>query len=112
MRETRSILALSGVTTGTSNAYSLADMDTVGIDCDWASGVTTGIVALERAPTIDYAGTWKSLVVTDASAVSPAATDGDALDVLGGFVRARVTTTVSGGGSPSVTVRINMRRRA
>lgn len=110
-RETKKITALSAVTTGTSNAFSLADVDLVGMDVEWAAGVTAGVIVLERATSQDYAGTWKALVTIDVAAVTPAATDGDAVTVVGGFVRARVTTTVSGGGAPSATVYINMTRR-
>jgi hypothetical protein len=111
MRETRTITALNAVATGTSNAFSLADMDLVGLDVDWATGVTAGIVVLERAPTQDYAGTWKTLATADVTAVTAPATDGEAVEVVGGFVRARFTTNASGGGAPSAVVRINMSRR-
>jgi len=111
-RETRTVTALSAVTTGTSNAYAGNDMDRVGMDCDFATGVTAGVIVLERAPTQDYSGTWQTLVTLDASTITAPATIGEAVETVGGFFRARVTTPVSGGGAPSVTVRINMSRKS
>lgn len=113
MRQAKSITALSAVTTGTSNAYAINDMDRVGLTCQWASGVTAGVVVLEAAPAQDYTGTWNALVTLNVTgAGTPPSIQASAVEVVGLFVRARVTTTVSGGGSPSVTAIIDMSRRS
>lgn len=108
MRDQKTITALNGVTTGTSNVFSLADVDQVGLDCNFSSGASAGVVALERAPTADYAGTWDTLATIDVTALaSPPVTSGQAVPVTGGFARVRVTTTVSGG---TVTAYLNATR--
>lgn len=105
--ETVKYTALSAVTTGTSVVYALNNKDTVGLQIAWASGVTAGVIVLETAPTQDYAGTWEPMITLSvASAGTPPCVQSEALRIAGAFARVRVTTTVSGGGSPSATAYI------
>lgn len=100
--ETTKYTALSAVTTGTSPVYSLQNVDRVGLQVAWASGVTAGQIVFETAPTVDYSGTWTTAITLDAAS-SPPSTNADAVEIAAAFGRVRVTTTVSGGGSPSAT---------
>lgn len=68
-----------------------------------ATGVNAGAIQLETSNDIDYAGTWAPLTANPVSVVGGA----EVLVEYEGkinFVRARISTTISGGGSPSVTV--------
>jgi hypothetical protein len=72
-----------------------------------AAGVTAGAVTIETTDDPTYAGTWAA-IVPDKSIANPL-TVGVAnllMPYTGmlSFVRARINTTISGGGSPSVTV--------
>lgn len=71
----------------------------------WPAGVTAGKVVIETAHADDYAGTWAQLDSADLTAGATA--DSCSVGTYPGLlpsVRARITTTVSGGGAPSVTV--------
>lgn len=68
-----------------------------------ASGVTAGAVQLETSNQDDYSGTWAPLTASPTTVVGGA----EVLVEYEGrlrFVRARISTTISGGGAPSVTV--------
>jgi hypothetical protein len=67
----------------------------------WASGVTAGELILETARTSTYTGTWESIetFVFGDNVVQSTVVWGPLK-----CVRARITTTVSGGSAPSVTV--------
>lgn len=67
---------------------------------EFATGVTSGVVVVEVAPTRDYGGTWTAKLTVDASSKL---TDEAVLDGPGGFVRHRISTVVAGGGDPKVT---------
>ena len=106
MRGNDTITLLSAVTTGTSAAVPIQQFRSVGGSCRFATGVTAGAVIFETAPTKDYSGTWSELfTITFAGTAPNVITDG--LNVAANFIRARVVTTISGGGSPSVTVDLN-----
>lgn len=71
----------------------------------WATGVTAGTVVIEYADDPAYAGTWAPVATIAWSATSPsqdyAYTPGQPK-----ALRHRITVTVSGGASPSVTTRL------
>lgn len=75
-----------------------------------ATGVTAGAVSIETAPSPDYAGTWTPLVNALATpTTNPVVVVADTEKIYAyegalAAVRARISTTVSGGASPSVTV--------
>ena len=71
----------------------------------WASGVTAGAVTIECADDDDYTGTWASMMVVTFSGTAP---NQDYVYTPGRpkAIRHRVSTTVSGGASPSVTTRL------
>lgn len=68
-----------------------------------AAGVSSGAVQIETSNDSDDAGTWAPLTASPTTVVA-------GVDVLVAytsllnFVRARISTTVAGGGAPSVTV--------
>lgn len=75
-----------------------------------ASGVSAGAVTIETADTTEYAGTWAVLVNQLATpTANPITVVADAeviFTYIGELaaVRARISTTISGGGDPGVTV--------
>lgn len=73
-----------------------------------AAGVTSGAVTIETSNDPADAGTWAA-IVPDKSIANPLTVSAgvDLLISYTGllnFVRARISTTIAGGGSPSVTV--------
>ena len=68
-----------------------------------AAGVSSGAVQVETSNDSADAGTWAPLTVSPTAVVAGT----DILVAYAGilnFVRARISTTIAGGGSPSVTV--------
>lgn len=101
-----SIRLLNGVTTGTSDAVPINEFNRVGGSVAFASGVNAGAVVFETAPTKTYSGTWAEAFTITFSGTAPNVLV-DAASIAANFIRARVTTTISGGGSPSATVYLN-----
>ena len=104
MLETNHV-SLSAVATGTGSVAKLnGEHEHLRVYARWASGVSAGEVTIEEADDPDYAGTWAEVGVLSFvdDGISTLATAAGAML----NVRARITTTVSGGGSPTVTVRI------
>lgn len=99
-------LSLDTVTTGTGSVKALNDCR----QCNWlfvgAGTISGGTVKIESAAAPDYAGTWNELdSLTAADLTGGAASGGTYPMPPGGFVRARVSSNITGGGT--VTVRIN-----
>lgn len=97
--------SLSAVTTGTGTAVSCTNAIQVGWSVIWSSGVGAGEVTIEAANSATYAGTWAVIDVQNFTA-APAA-DSIMTGTYPGpfqFVRARVTSNVTGG---TVTVTIS-----
>jgi len=68
-----------------------------------AVGVTSGAVQIETSNDPNDAGTWAPVTASPTTVVATA----DVLVTFTGllnFIRARVSTTIAGGGAPSVTV--------
>ncbi len=101
-----SIALLTDVTTGTSNAVPIQQYRRVGGTVAFATGVTAGAVIFETAPTADYAGTWSEAFTITFSGTAPNLLT-DMADVAANFIRARVVTTISGGGDPKATITLN-----
>lgn len=106
MRGNNSITLLSAVTTGTSEAVPMQQFKSAGGSCRFATGVNAGSVIFETAPTKTYSGTWSEAFTITFSGTAPNVLT-DAVNLAANFIRARVGTTISGGGSPSVTVDLN-----
>ncbi len=99
-------ISLDAVTTGTGSVKALNDCR----QCNWmfigAGTITGGTVVVESATAIDYAGTWNELDTLTASDLSGGkATGGTYPMPPGGFVRGRVSSNITGGGT--ITVKIN-----
>lgn len=91
-------LSLNAVTTGTGTAISATTAVQVGWTIIWSAGVGAGEVTIEAANTATYAGTWAVLDVQNFTA-APAA-NSTVMGTYPGpfqFVRARVTSNVTGG---------------
>ena len=68
-----------------------------------ASGVNAGAIQIESSNDPADAGTWAPLTASPTTVVASADVIVQVVGLLN-FVRARISTTISGGGSPSVTV--------
>jgi hypothetical protein len=100
--ETKS-LQLNAVATGTGTAVDLGGvMRSLRAYATFAADVSAGVVTIEEAPSTSYAGTWApigTLSFVNGGCATLAQAAGGVL-----AVRARITTTISGGASPTVTV--------
>ena len=95
------LVSLSGVTTGTGVVISVGNSVQVGWTVIWSAGVGAGEIVIEAADTVNYSGTWYELDR------QPFAVNATIMGTYPGpvrFVRARVTTTVTGG---TVTAQFN-----
>ncbi len=109
--ETVKITALSAVATGTSSVFALNQYDRVGLAVKWATGVTAGVVKLETAATSSDADTWNEVLALNVTAApTPPCTTADGADVVAQYGRVRISTTISGGGSPSATAYVFLRK--
>lgn len=80
----------------------ITSFDKIGWSVVSSAGVSGGVVTIEWAHTSDYAGTWAQVGTVTTSAASTQY--GSAADVIAGFVRARISTAISGG---TVTVHLS-----
>lgn len=110
LQNSDSIDLLIDVTTGTSDPVPIQQFRRAGGSVRFATGVTAGAVIYETAPTADYAGTWSEAFTITFSGTAPNVLT-DAAEVAANFIRARVTTTISGGGAPKATVTLNRMAR-
>ena len=96
-------LLLNDVTTGSATVQ-VGSYRGLTMVVEFATGSTAGAVVLEEADLVAYAGSW-SLTATATLGTAPEQHiihyEGKAL-----ALRVRVSTTVSGGGDPGVTVTI------
>lgn len=94
-------ILLDAATTGSGTEYDTSGGTEHNFYIEWAADVTAGVVSIETARRKGYTGTW---AVIDTDSFEAGATN--VIHVTGGLktVRARITTTVSGGAAPSVTV--------
>lgn len=100
---------LSSVTTGTSLPLTYDQLKycrEAAIVITWASGVTGGAVTVESSDDSTYTSTWASLAVVAFNTSAASVPKKDIVQITGvdTNIRARVSTTVSGGSAPSVTV--------
>lgn len=94
--------SLTAVTTGTGRAIPMQDCRYTVWTVEGSGTITGGTVLIETADTMDYAGTWHALDTVSAAAGAY----NKGIDAAGaGFIRARVSSNVTGGGN--ITVRIN-----
>ena|SRR5215510_10692713 len=95
MAETFDRILLSGVTAGTGPVEAVGVYDQYESSVDWGAGVAGGVVVFEWSPTPGFAGTWFTLATHTFSA--PLLVTRFLFQVVGGYVRARVATPVTGG---------------
>lgn len=97
--------SLDAATTGTGTAIPFQDCRQVGWFVTTSGMISGGTIIIEHAPTSNYAGTWYQL---DSIAATDADTGAGGLGTFPGplqFVRARISSNITGGGN--VTVRLN-----
>lgn len=89
----------SAATSGNGTAVDISKAYSATIYCDGTGTVSTGVITIEESRDTAYTGTWSSLTTITASTLTGGA---DAAVHLNGVyiaVRARISTTVTGGGS-------------
>lgn len=97
--------SLDAATTGTGAVKALNHCRQVEWMTEYSGTVSGGTIIIEYAHQADYSGTWSQLASIVASDV-PNGTDGfGSYPGLCPFVRARISSNITGGGN--VTVRIN-----
>ena len=100
----KSLDAVTAVAAGAAIAFN--DSRQVNWLVEGSGTITSGTVVIESAHAADYSGTWNELDVIDASTLSGGKLYGNTFPhVPGGFVRARVSVQIDGGGT--ITVRLN-----
>lgn len=97
--------SLSAVTTGTGKAIPVNDCRQVTWMVTYSGTTSGGAIVIEHAPTIDYAGTWQLLDTITAANLSAGSEGSGTYPGLLSFVRARITSNITGGGS--ITAYIN-----
>jgi hypothetical protein len=99
-------IALEEATTGTGRAIAFNDCRQVNWLVEGEGTISGGTVIIESAHASDYSGTWNELDSIDASTLSGGKLSGNTFPhVPGGFVRPRISSNITGGGT--VTVRLN-----
>lgn len=98
------VKVLSAATTGNSSVVALNDCIDAQFLIVGSAGIAAGAVNLESSNDANYAGTWNQLVAPVTAVASAAVGARSAGAPIGGFVRCRVTTNVTGG---TVDVYIN-----
>lgn len=99
--QTDQSLASGSATTTTSTPIATHDARQIAWVIEGAGTVTGGVAKVEAARTADYSGTWFELDTIDfsSSALTNAAYLGNYPNPIGGFVRIRISSTVTGGGT-------------
>jgi hypothetical protein len=94
-------ISLNAVTAaGAGKAIAFNDTSQVNWLVQGTGTISSGTVVIESAHAYDYSGTWKELDSIDASTLTGGALDGNTFPVVpGGFVRARVSVQIQGGGN-------------
>lgn len=99
-------VTLSAVTTGTGTAIAFNDCGRLLYVVEGTGTISGGTILIESADTANYAGTWIQLASISASSLTGGAAAGDNLNAPPGtFVRGRISSNITGGGT--VTVRLN-----
>lgn len=99
-------VSLSAATSGTGSVKAFNDCRQVNWIAEGSSTIDGGVVKIECAASASYSGTWHELDSIDAITLTGGAAYGNTFPMVpGGFVRARISSSITGGGS--VTVRLN-----
>lgn len=99
----------TGVTTGTSSGFNAGQSDQLTIAVIGNGTIASGAVTIEEAyqvPGTTYAGTWSAVATVTASGLSGGAQQVVHVAPTAGFVtRARISTTIGGGGGVTVVAK-------
>jgi len=101
MTGVQSIQSLTAGTSGTGTAIATQESRQIGWVLEGAGTVTGGVVKIEAARTETYSGTWFELDSIDFSvtALTNAVYLGNYPNPIGGFVRVRISSAITGGGT-------------
>lgn len=98
--------SLAAATTGTGTSIPFHECRQIIWTVEGAGTISGGTVVIETADQTDYSGTWSELDSITASTLSGgAAYSGTYPAAASGFVRGRISSNITGGGT--VTVRLN-----
>lgn len=99
-------ISLNGVTTGTGSVKAFNDSRQVNWLVEGSGTIDGGTVIIESAHAQDYSGTWNELDSINAVDLTGNKLYGNTFPhVPGGFVRARIGSNITGGGT--ISVRLN-----
>lgn len=73
----------------------ITGFDRVGWAVVTSAGVSAGVVTIEWSPTSGYSGTWSN--IEDITTSAATTVYGSSQDAIAGFVRARISTAITGG---------------
>jgi len=100
---------LEGLATGTGTGVALNCVpNQYSIYVYFAANTTAGVVEIETADNPSFTGTWANYATVTWAAANAQQHVAITAPLLA--IRARISTTISGGASPSVTVRLAMAR--
>lgn len=99
----------TGVTSGTSTSLDVGQSDTLSIAVIGNGTIASGVVTIEEAyqvPGTTYAGTWSTLTTVTGTDITGNAQQVVHVAPTAGFVvRARVSTSIGGGGGVTVVAK-------
>lgn len=99
-------VSLEDATTGTGRALAFNDCRQVNWIIVSEGTISAGTVVIESAHAQDYAGVWNELDSLDATTLDGGKAYGNTYPMPpGGFVRARISSNITGGGS--ISARLN-----
>jgi hypothetical protein len=99
-------ISLNGVTTGTGTVKAFNDCRQVNWIIEGSGTIDGGVIKIECAASVDYSGTWHELDSVNAVDLTGGGAYGNTFPMVpGGFVRARISENITGGGT--VVVRLN-----
>lgn len=99
-------VSLNAATSGTGSVKAFNDCRQVNWIVEGSGTISGGVVKIECAASVDFSGTWHELDSVDASTLSGGAAYGNTFPFCpGGFLRARISSNITGSGV--ITVRLN-----
>lgn len=99
-------ITLNAATSGTGTAIAFNNVGRLLYVAEGTGTISGGTILIESADSATYSGTWIQLASISASSLTGGASAGDNLNAPPGtFVRGRISSNITGGGT--VTVRLN-----
>lgn len=101
------VMLQSAATSGNGTAVDVSKAYAVTIYCQSSGTTSAGVITIEEADDPAYAGTWSSLTTITASTISGGAAAAIHLNGVYIAVRARISSTITGGGTMSCDLLAN-----